>query len=63
MRLRFCPCVCVYIPLIVARQRLGKSPLIIDRQQLYFLYGPCRIKGKSAIISSQKLLFLRRWFS
>jgi hypothetical protein len=27
-------CVCVY-PLIVARQWLGKNPLIVARQQLY----------------------------
>jgi hypothetical protein len=26
--------VCVYLPLIIAKQRLGKSPLIVGRQRL-----------------------------
>jgi hypothetical protein len=34
MRLRRCPCVCMCIPPIVARQRLGKSPLIVASQRL-----------------------------
>jgi hypothetical protein len=34
MRSRCCLCVCLYIPLIIARQRLGKSPLIVARQRL-----------------------------
>jgi hypothetical protein len=33
MRSRCCLCVSVY-PLIIARQRLGKSSLIVARQQL-----------------------------
>jgi hypothetical protein len=66
MRSRCCPCVCVCLfvfvfvsvyPPIVARQRLGKSPLIVARQRQLFLCGPCRIKGKLAIISSQNFLF------
>jgi hypothetical protein len=34
MRSCCCLCVCLCIPLIVARQRLGKSPLIVARQRL-----------------------------
>jgi hypothetical protein len=32
--LRVYVCVCMCIPLIVARQRLGKDPLIVARQRL-----------------------------
>jgi hypothetical protein len=34
MRSRCCPCVCACISPIAARQRLGKSPLIVARQRL-----------------------------
>jgi hypothetical protein len=35
MRSHCCPCVCVSLyPPIVARQRLGKSPLIVARKRL-----------------------------
>jgi hypothetical protein len=34
MRTRCCLCVSLCIPAIVARQRLGKSPLIVARQRL-----------------------------
>jgi hypothetical protein len=34
IRSRCCPCVCVCIPTIVARERVGKSPLIVARQRL-----------------------------
>jgi hypothetical protein len=34
MRSRCCLCVCLCIPLIVARQRLGKNPTIVARQRL-----------------------------
>jgi hypothetical protein len=34
MRSRCFLCVCLCIPLIVARKRLGKNPLIIARQRL-----------------------------
>jgi hypothetical protein len=34
MRSRCCLCVYLCIPLIVARQRLGKNPLIVARQRL-----------------------------
>jgi hypothetical protein len=63
MRSRCCPCVCLCIPLIVAKQRLGKSPLIVARQRLRFLCGPCRIKGKYAISSSQNFLFISETIS
>jgi hypothetical protein len=31
---RCCLCVCLFIPLIVVRQRLSKMPLIVARQRL-----------------------------
>jgi hypothetical protein len=34
MRSRCCLCVCLCIPSIVARQRLGKNPRIVARQRL-----------------------------
>jgi hypothetical protein len=34
MRSRCCLCACLRIPLVVPRQRLGKSPLIVARQRL-----------------------------
>jgi hypothetical protein len=34
MRSRCCLCVCLYIPLIVSSQRLGKNSLIVARQRL-----------------------------
>jgi hypothetical protein len=34
MRSRCCLCVCVYVSPIVARERLGKHPLIVARQGL-----------------------------
>jgi hypothetical protein len=49
MRSRCCPCVCLYIPHIGARQRLDKSPLVVARQRLHFLCVPCRLKRKQAI--------------
>jgi hypothetical protein len=53
-----CLCVCVSVyPPIVARQRLGKSPLIVAMERLRFPCGPCRIKGKQAISPWQNFLF------
>jgi hypothetical protein len=55
MLLSVCMCVSAYPP-NVARQQLGKSPVIVARQRLGFLCGPRRIKGKNAIHSSQNFL-------
>jgi hypothetical protein len=55
-------CVCAHVrvavyPPIVARQRIGKSLLIVARQRLHFLCCPCRIKGKQAISCSLNIFF------
>jgi hypothetical protein len=58
MRSHFCPCECVRASIpIVARQRLGKNRLIVSRQRLRLLCGPCLVKGKWAISSSQNFMF------
>jgi hypothetical protein len=58
-------CLSLHVSPIVTRQRLGKT---LPRQRIHvtieelldasFLCGLCRIKGKEAISSSQKFLFL-----
>jgi hypothetical protein len=57
MKSRCSVCACVS-PSIVARQRPGKSPLIVARHRLRFICGPCRIKGKEEISSSQNFLLV-----
>jgi hypothetical protein len=62
IRSRCCPCVCLCvrmcIPLMDARQRLGKNPLIVARQRLgRYVTSVTNIHGKLDKFAITRFLF------
>jgi hypothetical protein len=58
MRSRYCMCLCLLIPPIVARKRLGKTPLIVARQRLgisLLIFARQRLGKNFLIVARQQL--------